>query len=406
MCRQGLRGTADRAAIRKDYMPRSEALEILEVKPSTLYSYVSRGLVRRVVDPNGRTSYYSRQDVQRLKSKSLARSGHGPAAASAMQWGAPVLITAITEITPQGPRYRDHSALDLARRDVSFESVAEYLWTGHWPEQAVWPVSLLTGAFLSQLSDILRHHSQLDVRRIMTEVVLLLGPDEDSGANVRLMQAMAGALGFLGPDRAFASLSPGGTIAQVLAQALGIDATPAKLQALNAALILVADHELTPATFAARVAASVGSDLHACIATALPVYFSAALGLGCDRAEQSLDAHVSRDSACGFDGMLAAVRTQSADHPVYAQRDPRAQLLIAFARGLLDGPSADEREASGVPLDAALVIFCRSLGAGRHAAGAMLAFARTAGWIAHVLEQRQQGFVMRPRGKFVGSLQD
>jgi citrate synthase len=385
-------------------MPRSEALDILEVKPSTLYSYVSRGLVRRVVDPNGRTSYYSRQDVQRLKSKSLARSGHGPAAAGAMQWGAPVLTTSITDISPEGPRYRDHLALDLARRDVSFERVAEYLWTGHWPAPSVWPVALQTDDFLSQLSDILRYHVQLDVRRVMTEVVLLLGPDEESGANIRLMQAMAGALGFLGPEKAFARLSPGDTIARVLAQALGIEATPARLQALNAALVLVADHELTPATFAARIAASAGSDLYSCIAAALPVYFSAALGLSCDRVEQTLDALVSRDGAVSFDDMLAAIRTPNgADHPVYAERDPRAQWLIALARGLLEGSSADEGEADGITLDAALVIFCRSLGAGRHAAGAMLAFARTAGWIAHIIEQRQQGFVMRPRGQFVGT---
>lgn len=408
MRRQGLSKSAEGAVSRVDYVPRGEALAILEVKPSTLYSYVSRGLVRRVVDPNGRTSYYSRQDIQRLKSRSVARSGHGPAAASALQWGAPVLATGITEISPSGPRYRDHLALDLARRNVPFETVAEYLWTGQWREQATWSVSLQAEAFLSPLADILRHHPRLHIRHVMTEVVLLLDADEAGDANVRLMQAMAGALGFLGPDKAFARLQAGDTIAQVLARALGIAPTPAKLDALNAALVLVADHELTPATFAARLAASAGSDLYACIAAALPVYFSAALGLRCDRAEESLDAHLARGGALDLDSLLDAVRTpDGADHPVYAQSDPRAELLIAFARDLLSAKATQAGEAaSRVTLDEALVVFCRALGAGRHAAGALLAFARSAGWIAHILEQRQQGFVIRPRGKFVGAHDD
>ena len=90
-------------------------MRILQVKPQTLYSYVSRGLIRRRVKPGHRTSYYNREDIHRLKSRSVARSGHGPAAASAMYWGEPVLETAITEITPDGPRYREYLATDLAQ---------------------------------------------------------------------------------------------------------------------------------------------------------------------------------------------------------------------------------------------------------------------------------------------------
>ena len=43
-----------------DYVGSSEALAILDVKPQTLYSYVSRGLIRRV-EPNGRSSFYNRE---------------------------------------------------------------------------------------------------------------------------------------------------------------------------------------------------------------------------------------------------------------------------------------------------------------------------------------------------------
>src|SRR3954471_16640255 len=143
----------DHGSVGEDYVSSREALEILQVKRQTLYSYVSRGLIRRRVQPGRRTSYYNREDIHRLKSRSVARSGHGPAAASAMYWGEPVLETSITEITPSGPRYREFLALDLARSSRSFESVAEYLWTGDFPSSEVnWNNDVLPAGIGSELS--------------------------------------------------------------------------------------------------------------------------------------------------------------------------------------------------------------------------------------------------------------
>src|SRR3954447_17698739 len=103
--------TAIPARKRGDYLSRSEALEILGIKPQTLYCYVSRGYIRSVPQPDGRSSYYVREDVEKVKGKSLGRSGHGPAAAAAMRWGEPVIETSITEITKRGPRYRSRFAV-------------------------------------------------------------------------------------------------------------------------------------------------------------------------------------------------------------------------------------------------------------------------------------------------------
>lgn len=116
--------------VHSDYVSSAEALAVLAVKPQTLYSYVSRGMIRRIC-VDGKTSLYSREDVRRLKARSSARSGHGAVAGGALQWGEPVLVTGITEIMENGPRYRDYLALDLAREGYSYKSVAEYLWTGN-----------------------------------------------------------------------------------------------------------------------------------------------------------------------------------------------------------------------------------------------------------------------------------
>ena len=58
-------------------------------------------------------------------------------------------------------------------------------------------------------------------------------------------------------------------------------------------------------------------------------------------------------------------------------------------------------EQRTLSMDHALVSVCQALGAPRYAAGGLLAFGRMAGWIAHILEQRREQFVIRPRAKFV-----
>lgn len=106
-----------------------EACKLLGIKPATLYTYVSRGFLKPVQQPNTKANRYWRAEVESLQVRSSARGGQGAAAAMAMRWGQPVLNTSITEITPLGPRYRGHLAEDLTRHPGLFENVAELLWS-------------------------------------------------------------------------------------------------------------------------------------------------------------------------------------------------------------------------------------------------------------------------------------
>src|SRR5215468_169792 len=213
------------------YVSRQEAIRVLGVKPQTLFSYVSRGLVRRCAGSGGRSSAYNFQDIQRLKARSLARSGHGPAAANAIHWGEPVLSTAITKITERGPVYGEHLATDLARRNHRFESVAEYLWTGMGPADDVIWCEAKHASLGRQLDEITRFHPNVHIRQLLTEVALLLGMEQadapgihGTGSDVAqardLMQAMAGAFGFLGSSRRYLAPRHGDTLARALARAL------------------------------------------------------------------------------------------------------------------------------------------------------------------------------------------
>src|SRR5262245_60659280 len=110
----------------KDYLTAREVQAELGIKPHTLYAYVSRGLIRSVSRTGLRGHFYPREDVDKVRMRSLARAGHGPVAASAMHWGGePVIDSSITDLTAEGPRYRGRLATEPAQTRHSFECVAE-----------------------------------------------------------------------------------------------------------------------------------------------------------------------------------------------------------------------------------------------------------------------------------------
>src|SRR5689334_10551346 len=115
------------------YISGAEAAALLDVKRETLYAYASRGLIRTVPGEDARSRRYHRGDLDRLRARSRARAGHAAVAAGALRWGEPVLDTAITAITAAGPLYRGIAATELAGK-MSFETVAELLWSGPPPE--------------------------------------------------------------------------------------------------------------------------------------------------------------------------------------------------------------------------------------------------------------------------------
>lgn len=408
------------SATHSDYVSSADALSVLGVKSQTLYSYVSRGMIRRIC-VDGKTSLYDRNDVQRLKARSTARSGHGAVAGGAMQWGEPVLVTGITEITDNGPRYRAHLALELAHAGFSFESVAEYLWmSGEIISPAQWNFDQSILRIIPKVTALAGAYPAIHMRQLLTEIALLLsieespahrGPEDFASLTAArtLVQALCASFGFLGRHRQFVMPKENEIIAHYILRAFGIDAKHCKVRALNAALVLLADHEFSPATFAARIAASSGVDLHSCIGAALHVHFGSTLGLRCDRIEQALQEASNASDKPEYIS-LAQVGPIGFSHPLYAAGDPRAKEIIELALSL-KGHAAGNRKAlrtlrcvgdhqGTANLDEALVVLCRALGLQGQVAGGLLAISRSAGWIAHVIEQHRQNFMIRPRGKF------
>ncbi|AZG08742.1 citrate synthase [Pigmentiphaga sp. H8] len=417
-------GAAGQAWEAGGFVDSKEACRLLQVKAATLYTYVSRGLLHPVAQPGRKTRLYLRDEVEGLRTRSQARMGHGPVAATALRWGQPVIDTGITEITPAGPRYRGRLAAELVEYPGAFENVAELLWTGVLPEGAsIWPAQPLPararralGAFGPEPGETPR------MVRVFQAAALALGGgsvDEEvrGGGAVpaarQLVLAFAGCCGLLSVPRRYRPPAGAKPLAQHLAEAMGKEAAPDLLRVLNAMLILSADHELSPPTFSARIAASVGAELHACVGAALAALSGTGLAGGCDRIEDTLAAVRSRSQLDAWVARVVRDRARSSAFGIesYPQGDPRAALLIRMARehprpGRRAGTLLrflDEVQARvGVPprIELGLVAACAAWDLPPGAASALWAMGRTSGWIAHALEQRLNGFFLRPRGQF------
>lgn len=383
---------------------------MLDIKRPTLYAYVSRGMVRSVPAPRGRARRYARADLQRLVARRDARKGHGPVAAAALRWGEPVLDSAITEITAAGPRYRGHLAGDLAKRH-SFEAVAELLWSGtRKADVDAWPK-----AKRSVRIDGLLPESASPIARMMAAVPLWAARDQSRhgatmSAELARARVLIGSLArCLGPGKADKQTR----IAGIAARALGVPATPRRITAIDRALVACADHELNVSAFAARVAASAGADVYACLSAALAAMSGPLHGGASDRVE----ALVRECGSAKRAGAVVRQRVARGDgipgfgHPLYPEGDPRARWLLREARAI----DADNRvvatlaaiaramkraERPGPNLDFGLVALRAALRLPPGSAAGLFALGRSAGWVAHALEQREAGFLLRPRARF------
>lgn len=411
---------------RKAWLSAAEAVQLLGVRHQTLYAYVSRGLVRSVQGATARTRLYARDDLERVHLKSRARSRPEAMAATLLDRGHPVVPTSITEITADGPSYRGRLAVLLAKQQVSFEQVAELLWTGMWHDVPLrWPTVTRAQGIASLLKGFGSASARHQLPELFALVVMHLamgrGPVQErlvSGrpleAGREMVQVLTGCFGFLRERGRYVAPRPGRSVAESVLCALGRPLDAQDVQLLDAALVLLADHELSPGTFAARVAASAGCSVHSCVAAAILASSGAEVALRYERIENLLE------QAGGTRGLLTRARhllrsglaLPGFEHPLYPAGDPRAAYLLQVLRArrravgrvaeILVLVQAMAKEFDVHPRhELAVVAVCRALGLPRGTAVALFTLARIAGWEAHVLEQRLSSTMIRPRARFI-----
>src|SRR5450631_1511941 len=114
----------------KTYLTADEATDILGISRATLYAYVSRGLIRsEEADAGKRTRRYHAEDVERLRRRQEQRRDPDQSAAETLNWGVPVVDSALTKIADGRCYYRGYDVADLAEQRT-VEEVASLMWMG------------------------------------------------------------------------------------------------------------------------------------------------------------------------------------------------------------------------------------------------------------------------------------
>jgi citrate synthase len=395
---------------RAGYLSAAETARRLGIKQATLYAYVSRGQLQAHRPGDARVSMFHPDEVERLQAR--------PARAARPELSIP---SAVTLIRPDGPYYRGVSAISLTATHA-YEQVADLLWHGPDGSSHTWPAPEATAAGIAASQTL--PLGALPIEKLQTAVTLMapadpLRYDVTAPAVLRvapvLITAMVACLG----SNAQTTHGPRAQRSQPLAAALSarLAARPpsaALTRAVNTAMILLADHELAASTVAVRIAAANRSPVYGCIATGLGVLYGPWHGgtslhaedmlsqiRSPEHADAVISAHLSRgDPLWGF------------GQPIYTNGDPRATALLHLILGsaparqrttikrVLAFTAENALPQPNIDFALAALTYCWSLSRG--AGQAIFAVARTAGWIAHAIEEYERKTSYRIRATYTG----
>ncbi|HET7475150.1 MAG TPA: citrate synthase 2 [Dermatophilaceae bacterium] len=195
---------------------------------------------------------------------------------------------------------------------------------------------------------------------------------------------------------------------------------PAHVDAVDAYWVSAAEHGMNASTFTARVIASTGADVAACLSGAVGAISGPLHGGAPSRVLHMIEGvEKSGDALAYVRGVLdKGERLMGFGHRVYRAEDPRARVLRATCQRLgaprfevaaaleqaalaeLHARRPDRVLATNVEFWAAVTLDFAQVPASMFTP--MFTCARTAGWSAHILEQLRTGRLIRPSARYVG----
>jgi citrate synthase len=390
-----------------------ETAELLGVKPETVYAYVSRGQLTSRREPGGRGSTFDAAEVT-----ALARRNRRDSQASQAFGGELSVRTRITLIDEDRFYFRGVDATELAARH-SYEEVAEWLWTERLSPGITFTAPKATVAVARRAVTALPEHTtptdRLRVAAVAaaTEDPLRFDLSEEAVlATARiLIPTLVAAL----PPRPYGP-DEGPLALRLWGRLTSREPDEASLHALDTALALLVDHDLAASTLAVRVAASARAHVYAAVSAGLGVIEGPLHGAASGLAHRLLLDVLDEGSAAPViaDELRAGRRIPGLGHRLYPGEDPRARALFALLEhvpraepALLAARDIVATTARHTPLhanvDLALAVLTASCGMPATAGETVFAVARTAGWIAHALEEYgERPMRMRPSGHYVG----
>ncbi|MFJ9525947.1 citrate synthase [Streptomyces cyaneofuscatus] len=201
----------------------------------------------------------------------------------------------------------------------------------------------------------------------------------------------------------------------------GTEPEPDRVRAVEQYLISTVDHGFNASTFTARVVASTGADLAACLVAAVGALSGPLHGGAPSRALDTLDAIGTPDRIDGWirEQVLSGRRIMGFGHPVYRTEDPRSRMLKSIAQGF-GGPLVDfavevERQVEAIlaelkpgrelhtNVEFYAGVVMELCGLPRAMFTPTFAAARVIGWSANILEQAEESKIIRPAARYIGT---
>ncbi|MBG0851998.1 citrate synthase [Streptomyces spinoverrucosus] len=391
-----------------------EAAELLGVKAETVYAYVSRGQLSSHRTPGGRGSTFDAAEVEALARRNRRESAGSSAPGTDM-----AVRTRITLIDKDRYYFRGVDATELAARH-SYEEIAEWLWTGQLRPGITFTAPKDSVAVARRAVDALPEHSgPTDRLRVAAVAAASADPlrfdlSEDAvlGTARVLIPTLVAAL----PPVRYTHRDQGPLAQRLWGRLSPRDPDDASLRALDTALGLLVDHDLAASTLAVRVAASARAHAYAAVSAGLGVIEGPLHGAASGLAHRILMEVLDQGDAAPVIAaeLRAGRRIPGLGHRLYSGEDPRARALFALLEAMPDAEPAlaaardvVATAARHTPLhanvDLALAVLTASCGMPATAGETIFAVARTAGWIAHALEEyAERPLRMRPSGQYVG----
>ena len=385
----------------RNWITLTEAARQLDVRAQTVYAYVSRGRITVMPDPRDpRKSLYRASDVAALRRKKQVGRKREALAAGTLFGSEPCIQTAITAFAAGRPYYRGHDVIRLSAT-ATLEEVAAILWQAAEPVAFHPPASAPAMAVPGRSSAF-----------VLLAELAACGHSTHGRAD-RALHAEAGALVGLLAQAFGARAAPGASAVTPVHERLALawNQGPHVADLLRASMVLVADHELTSSAFSARITASTGASLPACLLSGLATFSGPLHGDASVRVRAVFD-ELARQGAEQVVAhyLRSALPIPGFGHHLYPDGDPRAQALLggfslppqiaAFIR------QVEELTGLKPNIDVALAALVDRFRLPADAAFALFATARSVGLLAHCLEQLRVGMVIRPRGLYNGVAPD
>lgn len=408
----------DRAGASAERLTTRETAERLGVKPETVYAYVSRGQLSSRRAPGGRGSTFDAAEVDAL----VRRTGRREPSTGDL-----VFRTGITLIENDRYYFRGVDATELATH-FAYEEVAEWLWTGELrpglrftaPAEALAAARRAVGALPAHSGSTDRLRVALVAAAAADPLRFDLSRETVLGSARSLIPTLVGALPAVAGARPAADgeapSHPAALAHRLWPKLTARPADEGSLAVLDAALGLLIDHDLAASTLAARVAASARAHPYAVISAGLGVLEGPLHGAASSLAHRMLTEVLERGGAAPVvaDHLRTGRQVPGLGHRLYTAEDPRARTLFALlaqvpqaapalaaARDVVT--TAARHTPSHANVDLALAVLSVASGMDAEAGETIFAVSRTAGWIAHALEEYgERPLRMRPSGQYGG----